>query len=87
MLRGLGIRAPEGLSKWGASKMIDKLLKRKADGGSSAVQVQTLLANGVDPGMARTMSFNDAKGAIVEIDAYNRHKPKSHTTNQRSLFS
>lgn len=86
MLRGLGINAPEGLSKWGASKMIDKLLKRQTAGGSSAVQVQALLVNGVDADMARSMSFTDAKAAIVEIDTYNKAKPKSPTT-QRSLFS
>lgn len=87
MLRGLGVHAPEGLSKWGASKMITNLMKRKAAGGSSAGQVQILLANGVDADMARTMSSADAKAAITEIDTYNRHKPKATAASaQKTLF-
>lgn len=79
MLRHLGVNTPEGLSKWGASKMIKNLLKRKESGASSASQVQALLSNGVNADQARSMSFEQAKSAIVEIDAA---KPKT----QRSLF-
>ena len=85
MLKGLGVRAPEGLSKWGASKMISNLVKRREFGASSAAQVQVLLSNGVDASMARSMSAVDAKAAIVEIDANNRRKPKFAET-QGSLF-
>ena len=82
MLRGLGITAPDGLSKWGASKMIDKLLKRKEKGQSTAVQVQALLSSGVDATIAREMSGAEAKAAIIELDA-----AKIRTKTQRNLFS
>ena len=76
-LRGLGVVGPENLSKWGASKMITKLVKRKENGDSSAVQVQTLMACGVDAAIARSMSFEAAKAAIVEIDTANTKLPKT----------
>lgn len=83
MLRGLGIKTPENLSKWGASKMIKNLLKRKEKGEASAVQVQSLMASGVDADIARSMSFDTAKSAIVEIDAANAGMPKK---SQATLF-
>lgn len=77
MLHGLGVSTPEGLSKWGASKMISKLLKRKEAGASSAVQVQALMSNGVDGTLAREMSFNEAKAAITEIDTFQVKSPRT----------
>ena len=83
ILKGLGIKAPEGLSKWGASKMISNLLKRKERGDSSASQVQALMANGVDASVARSMSFETAKSAIVEIDTANARMSRK---TQSTLF-
>lgn len=79
-LRSLGITAPESLSKWGASKMIDRLMKRKEKGMASVGQVQALLSSGVKDELARTMSNAEAVDAIVQI---NSTKPKS----QQRLFS
>jgi superfamily II DNA or RNA helicase len=70
MLRGLGISTPEGLSKCGASKMIDKLTKRKAQGLASANQVKALLSSGVNADLARTMSLVEASSAMNEISKH-----------------
>ena len=83
LLTNLGIKSPEGLSKWGASKMIKNIMKRKERGESSAAQVQILMSNGVDPEMARGMSHEAAKSAIVEIDHAKAKFPK---TQQMRLF-
>ena len=48
-------KPPRDLSKWGASKMIKNLLKRKERGEASAIQVQSLMASGVDADIARSM--------------------------------
>lgn len=64
-----GNTAPDGLSKWGASKLIDKLVKRKKEGLASTRQVQVLLASGVDSDIARTMSHTEARAAITELDS------------------
>lgn len=69
LLKHLGVTAPDGISKWGASKLIDKLMKRKNSGLASAQQIQIMLSNGVDPKLARSMSTEAARSAIVEIDA------------------
>ena len=47
---------------------IDKILRHKAAGLASPVQVKTLLQSGVAEGMARTMSSSSALAAIKEID-------------------
>ena len=80
MLRSLGISTPEGLSKWGASKMIDKLMKRKDQGLASANQVKALLSSGVEQNLARSMSTSDASSAITKLSLH-----KSST--QGRLFS
>lgn len=79
MLKSLGIEAPDGLSKWGASKMIDKLVKRKKQGLASALQVGDLLSHGVSPDLARSMDEKAAREAIREIRAI---RPEA----QRMLF-
>ncbi len=81
ILQSPGVTAPDGLSKWGASKMIGKLMKRKAKGEASAVQVQALLAYGVDAMFARSMSVPAAKAAIIELDA-----SRTALKTQRSMF-
>ena len=83
LLANLGVQSPEGLSKWGASKMIKNIMKRRERGESSASQVHVLMSNGVDPDMARSMSFETAKAAIVEIDRANSRIPN---TQQMRLF-
>jgi hypothetical protein len=72
MLRHLGIRNPDGLSKWGASKMIDKLRKRQDSGGAGASVVRELLVAGVSPEIARGMSAEAARVSIAEIDRVSR---------------
>ena len=78
-LAALGVSAPEGLSKWGASKMIDKLQKRKSDGLASARQVSTLLSVGITEMVARGMSSEQASQTIKDTEIL---RPKV----QRSLF-
>jgi hypothetical protein len=67
MLRSMGISTPEGLSKWGASKMIDKLTKQKAQWLASPNQVKALLSSGVNADLPRTMFVVEASSAMVEI--------------------
>lgn len=69
MLKFLGIEAPEGLTKWGASKMIDKIKKRQEKGYADASQVQRLLVNGVNPDLARVMGADEARKALREIES------------------
>ena len=80
MLRSLGITTPENLSKWGASKMIDKIMKRKDQNLASPAQVKKLLVAGVNPELARAMSFSDASISIHDLNTMS-------TLTQRSLFS
>lgn len=64
-----GIRNPEGMSKWGASKLIDKLMKRDSKGMASIQQLRRLLAAGVSEEQARGMSRRDASqviGTLIE---------------------
>lgn len=71
-LAQLGVQAPQGLSKWGASKLIGKLVKRQEAGLAAAAQVQALIVFGVNADMARGLSYDEAKQAIVEIDTAQR---------------
>lgn len=66
-LKVLGVKAPESLSKWGASKLINKLLKRKENGLASAQQVQSLLSTGMHADRARQLSNDEASLAISEL--------------------
>jgi hypothetical protein len=63
------VDAPESLSKWGASKLIDKLAKREKAGLASIRQVQTLLAAGVNEDLARHLSREQASTYIQAVDA------------------
>ncbi len=67
-LASLGVQAPESLSKWGASKMIGKLVKRLDRGESTVSQVQALMSSGLNADVARRMSYKEAVEAIAEID-------------------
>lgn len=71
-LRSLGVFTPEGLSKWGASKMIGKLLKRQEQGLASHAQVQALMSSGVAIDAARAMKSDRASQALQEIATINR---------------
>jgi superfamily II DNA or RNA helicase len=66
-LKTLGIKSPEHLSKWGASKLIGKLKKRQESGLASAEQVQTLLGVGMFADRARSLSTAEASLAIAEL--------------------
>ena len=68
-LAALGVQAPESLSKWGASKMLDRLQKRKDLGLAPMADVRTLLARGVNADLARAMTAADAAAAIVELES------------------
>jgi len=80
MLRSLGIDTPEGLSKWGASKMIDKLMKRKKEGLASMNQVKAMLMCGVNTDIARSMSVESATAAIIDLQ-------RTAVPKQRQLFT
>jgi superfamily II DNA/RNA helicase len=79
-LKALGVTAPEGLSRWGASKMLDKLQKRQRDGKASARQVASLMSVGIPAMVARDMAADDAAFAIRETEIL---KPKT----QQRLFA
>jgi superfamily II DNA or RNA helicase len=74
MLRSLGVEAPESLSKWGASKLITKLMKRKEAGMASARQVQTLLSAGMNVDLARRSSAAEASEAIGQLASLSTKK-------------
>jgi superfamily II DNA or RNA helicase len=81
LLRSLGVEVPDGVSKWGASKLIDKIMKRRDSGLASVRQLHALLGSGVNEALARQMSAAQAKDAIQELDAI---RPR---TKQATLFS
>ncbi|SIO37774.1 Superfamily II DNA or RNA helicase [Singulisphaera sp. GP187] len=74
LLRSKGVTVPEGLSKWGASKLISKIMKREEAGASTHNQIKALASAGVDIDLARAMSRDQAKAAITDLDSI---KPKS----------
>jgi superfamily II DNA or RNA helicase len=67
LLRSMGLHSPDGLSKWGASKMLDKLLRRRKQGLASFQQVKRLLAAGVREDQARSMSAREAAKVITDV--------------------
>jgi superfamily II DNA or RNA helicase len=70
MLRSFGVEAPASLSKWGASKLIDKLVKRKQMGLASPSQVKTLLSGGINEEVARSLTTQQASQYIAALDNY-----------------
>jgi superfamily II DNA or RNA helicase len=68
MLKHLGVDAPAGLSRWGASKLIDKLVKRRDMGFASPKQVRTLLAGGINEEVARSLTVGQANDYISALD-------------------
>lgn len=78
-LKALGVRNPDGISKWGAAKMIDRLKKRREQGLASPYQVQQLLSGGVGEDYARSCTAEKAAEAIRQIEA-------SRPESQGSLF-
>lgn len=88
-LRALGVKDPEYLSKWGASKLISKLKERRELGLATPVQVNNLIKSGVNPETARSLKANEAKRIIQDMQ--NKGKTKwantpsaSGTTQPRS---
>ena len=75
MLRGLGLTEVDALSKWGASKLIDKLVKRRDADMAHPTVVRDLLAAGVNPDIARGLTAPSARTALAEIAAANRIVP------------
>lgn len=67
MLKFLGIERPEGVSKFGAIKLIDKLMKRRESGLAPVRLVRDLLASGVEGEIARGLSESSARIALAEI--------------------
>ncbi len=67
LLKKLGMEDTGDLSKFGASKAIDHLLKRIDQGLATARQVARLVSLGVAPEDARNMKFRDATAAIDEL--------------------
>ena len=63
-LQTLGVQYPTGISKWGASKLIEKLKKRKDMGLATVGQVKALLDLGVREDLARVMSADEARAAV-----------------------
>ena len=66
LLGTLGVKNADGMSKWGASKLIERLNRRSKTGMASFQQVQKLLAKGVEEEQARTLSRQDAARVIAE---------------------
>jgi superfamily II DNA or RNA helicase len=80
MLKRLGVTAPESMSKWGASKLIGKLLKRRDTGMASPSQVKELIVSGVNEEYARALNASEASGVISDLRSIG---PK----RQREFFS
>ena len=66
-LHSMGVRTLDGLSKWGASKMISKLEKRSKMGLATPGQVQSMMSKGVPPDIARSLKSKDASEAISQL--------------------
>ena len=78
-LQSLGVNAPEALSKWGASKLLGKLIKRQEQGLATTTQVQTLLSAGMNEELARRYSTDEASQAISQLS-------KIRSNSQMRLF-
>jgi superfamily II DNA or RNA helicase len=79
-LRQLGVDAPETMSKWGASKMISALEKRKSAGFADPRTVRDLLRGGISEDIARSLSVEQANDYIAALAERNRE------LKQGSLF-
>ena len=66
-LKQLGIDAPESMSKWGASKMISQLEKRKQGGFADPRDVRELLRGGISEEVARSLSADQARDYIAAL--------------------
>jgi superfamily II DNA or RNA helicase len=58
---------PEGISKWGASKMLTQLRKRQDARLATVSQVKALMERGVDPTIARNLSAETARSSLAEL--------------------
>lgn len=67
-LASMGVQDPGKLSKWGATKLIDQLLRRKKMNLASPSQVGKLMSMGVLPDMARSMTYENATQALEQLD-------------------
>jgi superfamily II DNA or RNA helicase len=66
-LKILGIDASESMSKWGASKMISQLEKRKQGGFAEPRDVRELLRGGISEEVARSLSADQARDYIAAL--------------------
>lgn len=64
-LRTLGMSRPEMLSKWGASKMIDKLVKRRDMGLATPKQMRELVRTGHAPEHVRDFTRDKASEMLT----------------------
>ncbi len=79
-LKSLGVDCPETMSKWGASKLITKLEKRKADGFADPRAVRDLLRGGVSENIARSLSAEQAGEYLAAL------AERTNETKQATLF-
>jgi superfamily II DNA or RNA helicase len=65
-LRRLGVKPGATLTKWGASKLLTALERRRRNGQASYQQVKRLLSDGVDEEQAREFTRSEASRVIAE---------------------
>lgn len=69
LLRQLGVTQPGKLSRWGGTKMIKALLKRKDEKRAQVAQVGKMLRLGMDEQNARLLTESQASHALREVEA------------------
>jgi len=67
LLLDLGVKDPEKLSKWGAAKLITKLLRRRKEGLAEEHDVKRLIAAGVPPKTARVATADQAQTSLLQL--------------------
>lgn len=67
LLKKFGVENPESLSRRRASRMIDVLLERRRKGLATMKQVSWAINKGVNPTVARAMSFDEAHAYLDTV--------------------
>jgi len=75
LLKRFGVNDPEVLNRLEASKLIEKLTKRRKKGRATLRQVRKLVQAGTHPKNALAMSFDRARQGIDELAANNWRRP------------
>lgn len=65
-LREQGVN-PDKISKWGASKLLKELFKRRDGGLATVDQVKALVEKGVDPVIARSLKAESAAKSLTDL--------------------